>query len=73
MHATIPGARLVVLPDVGHMVDMQAADRCNAEIRAFVDEVERTGALPGGSATTPVPRAPDSRGRGRTRHTRAHD
>lgn len=41
IHAMIPDSRLMVLPEVGHMVDMQAAERCNAEIRAFVHEVEQ--------------------------------
>lgn len=41
IHETIADSRLVVIPDVGHMVDMQAPDRCNAEIRAFLDTVER--------------------------------
>lgn len=40
IHRAIPHSRLVVIPDVGHMVDMQAAERCNAEIRAFVQQVE---------------------------------
>lgn len=41
IHQGIPGSKLVVIPDVGHMVDMQAPERCNAEIRAFVRQVER--------------------------------
>lgn len=40
IHRGIAHARLVVIPEVGHMVNMQAAERCNAEIRAFVHEVE---------------------------------
>ncbi|HKY47193.1 MAG TPA: alpha/beta hydrolase [Acidimicrobiia bacterium] len=36
----IRGSKLVVIPDVGHMVDMQAPERCNAEIRTFLREVE---------------------------------
>lgn len=40
IHRGIPHSRLVVIPDVGHMVDMQAAERCNAEIRTFVQQVE---------------------------------
>lgn len=40
IHEGIAGSRLVVIPDVGHMVDMQAAERCDLEIRAFVRQVE---------------------------------
>lgn len=36
----LPNATLVVIPDVGHMVDMQAPDRCNAEIRSFITGLE---------------------------------
>lgn len=42
IHTQIPDSRLAVIPDVGHMVNMQQAKRCNAEIRAFVHEVERS-------------------------------
>lgn len=41
-------ADLVLLPEVGHMVDMQASERCNSEIRAFLQAVER-GRSPVGS------------------------
>lgn len=40
IHQGIAGSELVVIPDVGHMVDMQAPERCNAEIRAFIREIE---------------------------------
>lgn len=40
LHASIPDSRLVVIPEVGHMVDMQAPERCNAEIRAFIKGIE---------------------------------
>ncbi|MBW3578865.1 MAG: alpha/beta hydrolase [Actinobacteria bacterium] len=40
IHGGIGHSRLVVIPGVGHMVDMQAAQRCNAEIRAFVQHLE---------------------------------
>jgi pimeloyl-ACP methyl ester carboxylesterase len=40
MHARIPGSRLVVMPGVGHMADMEAADRFNAEVRTFLKSVE---------------------------------
>ncbi|HEX2065135.1 MAG TPA: alpha/beta hydrolase, partial [Acidimicrobiales bacterium] len=36
LHAGIPGSKLVVIPGVGHMVDMEAAERLNAEVRAFL-------------------------------------
>jgi pimeloyl-ACP methyl ester carboxylesterase len=41
IHRAIVDSKLVLVPDVGHMVDMQAPDRCNAEIRAFLDTVEQ--------------------------------
>lgn len=41
IHEAIAGSKLVLVPDVGHMVDMQASDRCNAEIGAFIDAVEQ--------------------------------
>ena len=41
IHQGIPQSRLVLIPGVGHMVDMQAAERCNAEIRSFLREVEK--------------------------------
>ena len=40
IHEGIAHSKLVVIPDVGHMVDMQAPDRCNAEIRTFVQNIE---------------------------------
>lgn len=46
IHDGIAHSRLVIIPEVGHMVDMQAPERCNAEIRAFVRQVE--GFEPGG-------------------------
>lgn len=36
IHAGIAGSELVVIPGVGHMVDMQAPERTNTEIRAFL-------------------------------------
>ena len=36
LHSTSPGAELVLIPDVGHMVDMEAPDRLSDEIRAFL-------------------------------------
>jgi pimeloyl-ACP methyl ester carboxylesterase len=42
IHDGITRSRLVVIPEVGHMVDMQAAERCNAEIREFLHQVEQS-------------------------------
>lgn len=36
----IPGAELVVIPGVGHMVDLQAPRRCNAALRSFLRRVD---------------------------------
>jgi pimeloyl-ACP methyl ester carboxylesterase len=36
LHAAIPGSRLVVLPGVGHVVNIEAGERFNAEVRAFL-------------------------------------
>lgn len=36
LHAAIPGSTLVVLPGVGHVSSVEAADRFNAELRAFL-------------------------------------
>ncbi|MDP8927165.1 MAG: alpha/beta hydrolase [Actinomycetota bacterium] len=48
LQSTIPGAELVLIPDVGHMVDMEAPDRVNEEIRAFL----RTAMVPRKPGTT---------------------
>lgn len=45
IHRGIARSRLVVIPDVGHMVDMQAAERCNHEIRAFLQHIETSTPL----------------------------
>jgi pimeloyl-ACP methyl ester carboxylesterase len=36
LHAGIRRSKLVVIPDVGHMIDIEAAERFNAEVRAFL-------------------------------------
>ncbi len=36
LHAKIPASRLVVLPGVGHLSNMEAADQFNAEVRNFL-------------------------------------
>jgi pimeloyl-ACP methyl ester carboxylesterase len=40
MHASIPGSKLVVIPGVGHMSDMEAAERFNAEVLSFLRSVQ---------------------------------
>lgn len=39
MHARIPGSRLVVIPGAGHMIDVEAPERFNAEVRSFLRSV----------------------------------
>jgi pimeloyl-ACP methyl ester carboxylesterase len=41
LHDQIPGSRLVVLAEVGHQLDMEAADRFNAEVREFLRSAQR--------------------------------
>lgn len=41
IHEAIPHSQLVLIPEVGHMVDMQAPQRCNDEIKRFVNEVDQ--------------------------------
>lgn len=36
LHAAIPTSRLVVMPGVGHMSSLEAAERFNAEVRSFL-------------------------------------
>lgn len=40
LHERIHRSKLVLIPDVGHMIDIEAADRFNAEVRDFVRGVE---------------------------------
>lgn len=40
MHAAIPGSRLVVIPGTGHLSDMEAPDRFNAEVAAFLRSLD---------------------------------
>jgi pimeloyl-ACP methyl ester carboxylesterase len=51
LQSTIRGAELVLIPDAGHMVDMEAPDRVNDEIRAFL----RRGAVPTQTPRTASP------------------
>ncbi|MGH2705923.1 MAG: alpha/beta fold hydrolase [Actinomycetota bacterium] len=39
LHAAIPGSKLTVLPAVGHMMNVEAAEQLNDEIRSFLLEV----------------------------------
>ena len=36
LHAAIPGSELVVLPGHGHILNLEAPDRFNAEVRSFL-------------------------------------
>ena len=40
LHAAIPMSRLVVLPGVGHLISLEAGERFNAEVRAFLRSVQ---------------------------------
>jgi pimeloyl-ACP methyl ester carboxylesterase len=39
LHAQIPGSTLVVMPGIGHVSNMEAPERFNAEVRNFLREV----------------------------------
>jgi pimeloyl-ACP methyl ester carboxylesterase len=39
MHASVRGSQLVIIPGVAHMVDMEAPDGMNAEVRRFLHSV----------------------------------
>jgi len=41
LHSTLCDSKLVLIPGVGHMIDLEAGDRLNTEIRSFL------GAVPG--------------------------
>jgi pimeloyl-ACP methyl ester carboxylesterase len=36
LHAGIPHSKLVLIPGVGHMIDIEAAERCERELRSFL-------------------------------------
>jgi pimeloyl-ACP methyl ester carboxylesterase len=40
MQAGIPGSELVVIPGVGHLIDMEAPGRFNAEVRGFLRSMQ---------------------------------
>lgn len=40
LHARIPRSKLVVVPGVGHILNIEAAERFNAELRTFFRTVK---------------------------------
>jgi pimeloyl-ACP methyl ester carboxylesterase len=40
LHSRIRGSKLTLIPGVGHMVDMEASERFNAEVRSFLRAAE---------------------------------
>ncbi len=40
LHAAIPTSQLVVMPGVGHVSSVEAAERFNAEVRSFLRSVQ---------------------------------
>jgi pimeloyl-ACP methyl ester carboxylesterase len=40
LHAQIPGSRLVIIPGVGHLSDMEAPERFNGEVHSFLRSVQ---------------------------------
>jgi pimeloyl-ACP methyl ester carboxylesterase len=40
LHAGIPRSKLVLIPGVGHMIDIEAAERCERELRSFLRSVK---------------------------------
>lgn len=45
LHVNIPGSKLVIIPGVGHVHDMEAPERFNWEVRNFLRFVESSGAV----------------------------
>lgn len=45
IHAGIPHSKLVVIPEVRHMIDVQAPERRNIEVRLFVRHAGAKGVL----------------------------
>ncbi len=41
LHSNIPSSKIVVIPGGGHMVDIEAAERFNTEIRVFLRAAQR--------------------------------
>jgi pimeloyl-ACP methyl ester carboxylesterase len=44
MHRAIPGSELVVLPEVGHMSNLEAPEGFNQAVRRFLEEATRPDA-----------------------------
>lgn len=40
LHSGIPRSKLVLIPEVGHMIDIEAAERFDTEVRAFLRAVQ---------------------------------
>jgi pimeloyl-ACP methyl ester carboxylesterase len=40
LHAAIPASKLVVMPGVGHVSSVEAAERFDAEVRTFLRSAE---------------------------------
>jgi Predicted hydrolases or acyltransferases (alpha/beta hydrolase superfamily) len=40
LHSEIPRSKLVLIPEVGHMIDIEAAERFDTEVRAFLRAVQ---------------------------------
>ena len=36
LHSGIRGSKLVLIPDVGHVIDIEAPERFNAEVKEFL-------------------------------------
>jgi len=47
LHTRIPGSRLVVMQGVGHVSNVEAAERFNTEVRAFLRCIELAGSARG--------------------------
>jgi pimeloyl-ACP methyl ester carboxylesterase len=39
LHSSIPSSKVHLVPEVGHVVDIEAAERFNAEVRGFLRSV----------------------------------
>ena len=40
LHDAIPGSRLVIMPNVGHLSNVEAPERFNAEVHRFLDALD---------------------------------
>jgi pimeloyl-ACP methyl ester carboxylesterase len=57
MHALVPGSRLVVIPGAGHLSNIEAPERFNAALGAFLSERFDAAELPS-HVPCPTPHAP---------------